>query len=392
MPWNDNSGSGGPWGSGGSNNSNNPWNRKPDPRNNPGGPGGGGNQEPDLEELVRRLQAWLNGQFGGRGPGKGSGGGGGGKSGGGIGLGAIAVGVLFLWVVWPGSGWYQVGPGEAGVVLRFGEYTRTTEAGLRFKLPHPIERVLIEDVTSIRSVTIGDTPQQALMVTRDENIVDISFSVQWQVDPANVRNYLFNVRDQEVMVQAVAESAMREVVGTSDLQPIIGAGRGEVAQRAEEIIQSTLDLYESGIQVVGLQLQEAAPPTDVIAAFQDVISAEQDAERNALQATGYANRIVPEARGDAVRLLEESRGYRDQVVAEAEGQADRFNSIYQEYALAPDVTRRRMYLETMERVLGRSDLIILDQDGGGAVPYLPLDRLGQDRGPRSEAAGSGQGG
>ena len=216
--------------------------------------------------------------------------------------------------------------------------------------------------------------------------------MQWQVDPENVRNYLFNVRDQEAMVRAVAESAMREVVGTSDLQPIIGAGRGEVAERAEDIVQSTLDLYDAGIRVVGLQLQEAAPPTDVIAAFQDVISAEQDAERNALQATGYANRVVPEARGDAVRLLEEARGYRDQVVAEAQGQADRFDSIYAEYAQAPDVTRRRMFLETMERVLGRSELIILDQDGNGAVPYLPLDRLGQNRGQRSDAAGSGQGG
>ena len=200
------------------------------------------------------------------------------------------------------------------------------------------------------------------MVTRDENIVNLSFTVQWQVDPTRVRDYVFNVRDQARMVQTVSESAMREVVGTSDLQPIIGTGRGEVAQRAEEIIQETLNLYEAGIQVVGLQLQEAAPPPEVIAAFQDVISADQDAEANALQATAYANRIVPEARGDAVRLLEESRGYRDQVVAEAQGQADRFNAIYQEYALAPEVTRERMYLETMAQVLGRSDLIILDQD------------------------------
>ncbi|MFW5661986.1 MAG: FtsH protease activity modulator HflK [Oceanicaulis sp.] len=384
MPWNDNSGGGGPWGSGGGNNNNqNPWGQGP---KRPGrGPGGGGN-EPDLEELVRRFQAWLGGAFGGKG-----GRGGRGKGAGGVGIGVILAGVIFLWVAWPGSGWYQVGPGEAGVVLRFGEYSRTTGAGLRFKLPYPVERVMIEDVTNIRGVTIGDTPAESLMVTRDENIVDIGFTVQWQVDPANVRNYLFNVRDQQDMVRAVAESAMREVVGTSDLQPIIGAGRGEVAQRAEEIMQETLNLYEAGIQIVGLQLQEAAPPADVIAAFQDVISAEQDAERNALTATGYANRVVPEARGDAVRLLEEARGYREQVVAEAQGQADRFVSIYQEYALAPDVTRRRMFLETMERVLGRSELIILDQEGG-TVPYLPLDRLGQSRGERSEAAGSGQGG
>ncbi|MCR9129935.1 MAG: FtsH protease activity modulator HflK [Alphaproteobacteria bacterium] len=388
MPWNDNSGGGGPWGSGGgsNNNNNNPWGNGP---NRPGGgrgPGGGGN-EPDLEELVRRFQAWLGGRGGGNngsGGGKGKGGKGGGAIGAVVGLGALVLlGIASV---------YQVGPGEAGVVLRFGEYARTTGAGLQFKLPTPIETVRIEDVTNIRSVTIGNTAQEALMVTRDENIADISFTVQWQVDPANVRAYLFNVRDQQSMVRAVAESAMREVVGTSDLQPIIGQGRGEVAQRAEDIIQSTLDSYEAGIRIVGVQLQEASPPPDVIAAFQDVIAAGQDAERLQLQATAYANRVVPEARGDAVRLLEEARGYRDQVIAEAEGQADRFNAIYAEYAQAPDVTRQRMFLETMERVLGRSELIILDQQGNGAVPYLPLDRLGQTRGTRSDAAGSGQGG
>ncbi len=387
MPWNDNTGGGGPWGSGGgSNNNNNPWGNGQRPGGGRG-PGGGGN-EPDLEELVRRFQAWLGGLGGG---GKGSGGGKGGKGGKGGGAVGVVAGVGAL-VLLAFVSVYQVGPGEAGVVLRFGEYNRTTAAGLRFKLPTPIETVRIEDVTNIRSVTIGNTPQEALMVTRDENIADISFTVQWQVDPANVRSYLFNVRDQQSMVRTLAESAMREVVGTSDLQPIIGAGRGEVAQRTKDIIQSTLNEYEAGIRIIGVQLQEAAPPPDVIAAFQDVIAAGQDAERLQLEATAYANRVVPEARGDAVRLLEESRGYRDQVIAEAEGQADRFNAIYAEYTQAPDVTRQRMFLETMERVLGRSELIILDQQGNGAVPYLPLDRLGQTRGTRSQAAGSGQGG
>ena len=384
MPWNDNAGGGGPWGSGGGGqNNNNPWGRGP---NGPGrGPNGGG-QEPDLEELVRRFQQWL----GGKGP-RGGGRGGSGKGGSGGGVVGV-VGALIVVGVITAASVYQVGPGEAGVVQRFGEYVRTTGAGLRVKLPYPIETVETVNVTEIRSIKIGTTPQEALMVTRDENIVDLSFTVQWQVDPTRVRDYVFNVRDQRAMVQAVSESAMREVVGTSDLQPIIGTGRGEVAQRAEEIIQDTLDLYEAGIQVVGLQLQESAPPEDVIAAFQDVISAEQDAEANALQATAYANRIVPEARGDAVRLLEEARGYRDQVVAEAQGQADRFNAIYDEYAQAPDVTRERMYLETMERVLGRSELLILDQNGNGAVPYLPLDQLGRNRGDANRAAGSGQGG
>jgi membrane protease subunit HflK len=389
MPWNDNSsggGGGGPWGSGGcgNNNGQNPWGRGPNGGGR--GPGGGGGQEPDLDELVRRLQNWFRGLMGGGGGGgRGSKGG---KGGGALGvIAAIGAAVVVLF-----ASVYQVGPGEAGVVLRFGEYERTATPGLRFKLPFPIETVQIEDVTTIRDVTLGDTPQEALMVTRDENIVDISFTVQWQVDPANVRDYLFNVRDQEETVRATAESAMREVVGTSDLQPIIGNGRDEVADRAEQILQETLNSYQAGIRIVGLNLQESSPPGEVIAAFQDVISAAQDAERNALEATAYANRVVPEARGDAVRLLEEARAYREQVVAEAEGQADRFNSIYTEYAVAPEVTRQRMFLETMERVLGRSELIILDQSGNGAVPYLPLDRLGERRGPASQAAGSGQGG
>ncbi len=393
MPWNNNSSGngGGPWGSGGgsNNNGNNPWG------NGSGGgggrgPGGGGGQEPDLDELVRRLQSWLRGSMGGGG---GSGGSKGGKGGGGgifgviIGAGAL-IAVLLASV-------YQIGPGEAGVVQRFGEFDRTTGPGLRIKLPYPIETVQIEDVLQIRDITIGaNSPQEGLMVTRDENIVDISFTVQWQIDSARVEDYVFNVRNQAIMVRAIAESAMREVVGTSDLEPIITGGRDEVAQRAEEILQQTLDNYEAGIAIVALNLQEASPPGNVIEAFQDVISADQDAERNALEATAYANRIVPEARGDAVRLLEEARAYREQVVAEAEGQAARFNSIYAEYVLAPEVTRQRMFLETMERVLGRSDLMIFDQSGAGngAVPYLSLDTLGRSRGPVSEAAGSGQGG
>ncbi|GGE50562.1 protease modulator HflK [Marinicauda pacifica] len=381
MPWNDNTGGGsnGPWGSGGRKNDNNPWGRGPG-GNRGRGPAG----EPDLEDLIRQLQDRLKGLFGGGKGGKG------GKGGGLVGL--IVIGVALLAVIVASV--YQIGPGEAGVVTRFGDYSRTTGSGLRFKLPYPIETVEIVDVEQIRTVTIGETPAEGLMVTRDENIVDLSFTVQWQVDPANVQAFVFNVRDPASMVQTVAESAMREVVGTSDLQPIIGAGRGEVADRADQIMQETFDLYASGIRIVGLQLQEAAPPGDVIAAFQDVISAEQDAERNALEATAYANQIVPEARGTAVGLLEEARGYRDQVIAVSQGQADRFDAIYEEYRQAPDVTRRRMFLETMERVLGRSELIILDQqgEGNGAVPYLPLDQLGRNRGARTTAQGSGQGG
>lgn len=394
MPWNDNSGGGGgPWGSGGGGNNNNPWGSGPR-RPGGGGQGGPGN-EPDLEELIRRLQRKLNGMFGGRGGGGGSGSGGGKGSGGLIGLVLLIAGVA--WLVWPGNFYYIVGADQAGVVLRFGEYARTTGSGPHPKLPYPVETVMLPEVTTTNSVQVGATDAESLMITRDENIVDVDFVVQWRVDlsyPEGVRDFLFNVRDPEGTVKAVAESAMREVVGTSELIPIITTGRAEAANRAREIIQETLNSYQAGIRILEVQLSESSAPAAVIDAFRDVDRARQDAERVQLEARREANRVVPEARGDAARLLEEARGYRDQVVAQAEGEAARFNSIYQEYAQAPDVTRRRMFLETMERVLGRSELIILDQngEGQGAVPYLPLDQLGRNRGARSEAAGSGQGG
>ncbi|MGP1274807.1 MAG: FtsH protease activity modulator HflK [Caulobacterales bacterium] len=388
MPWNDNAGGGGgPWGSGGgrrgNNNNQNPWGQGPNGgRRGPGNGQGGG--EPDLEQFVAQLQARIRRMFGGSG---------GGKSSGGPGLGLIAAGIFFVWLAWPGSAWYVVGPQQAGVVLRFGEYVRTTGAGLQFKLPVPFETVLLPEVTTTNEVAVGSTPQEALMLTRDENIVEIDFVVQWRVDltyPEGVRDFLFNVRDPQGTVKAVAESAMREVVGTTELQPIITQGRTEVARRARQIIQDTLASYDSGIQVLEVQLREASAPASVIDAFRDVDAARQDAERAALQATAHANQVVPEARGDAVRLLEEARGYRESVIAEAEGQASRFNQIYAEYRLAPDVTRRRIFLETMEQVLGRSELIILDQNGAGsgAVPYLPLDQLGGNRSPARTQSGS----
>lgn len=388
MPWNDNAGGGGgPWGSGGgrrgNNNNQNPWGQGPNGgRRGPGNGQGGG--EPDLEQFIAQLQARIRRMFGGSG---------GGKSSGGPGLGLIAAGIFFVWLAWPGSAWYVVGPQQAGVVLRFGEYVRTTGAGLQFKLPVPFETVLLPEVTTTNEVAVGSTPQEALMLTRDENIVEIDFVVQWRVDltyPEGVRDFLFNVRDPQGTVKAVAESAMREVVGTTELQPIITQGRTEVARRARQIIQDTLASYDSGIQVLEVQLREASAPASVIDAFRDVDAARQDAERAALQATAHANQVVPEARGDAVRLLEEARGYRESVIAEAEGQASRFNQIYAEYRLAPDVTRRRIFLETMEQVLGRSELIILDQNGAGsgAVPYLPLDQLGGNRSPARTQSGS----
>lgn len=394
MPWNDNSGgggSGGPWGNGssggGGNRNNNPWGR-------PGGQGGGGNnnqEPPDLDELVERMQASIARMFGGGGNRRSGGGSSGGSGGGGrsslVGTLVVALIVGFAIIIWPGRSVYTVEPEEAGVVMRFGNYVRTTDPGLHFKLPWPIETVELPLVTETHTIEIGSNNRaESEMLTRDENIVDIAFTVQWRVDlsnPDGIRDYVFNVRDPEATVRAVAESAIREVVGTSDLQPIITTARAEVSQRTRDVMQQTLDEYDAGIQVLQVNLQRSQAPQSVIDAFRDVDAAAQDAERARLNATAYANEILPRARGTAARLVQEAEAYRDSVIAEAQGQADRFVAVYEEYAQAPEVTRRRMYLETMEDVLGHSELIILDQEGG-AVPYLPLDQLGRQRGEANQ--------
>ncbi len=389
MPWNDNAGGGGgPWGSGsgGGDRNNNPWGRGPGGGNGRR-PGGGGDQ-PDLDEIVRNFQNRLKRLFGG-----GRGGKGGSGKGGGIGAGAIAAIAAVVWV--GATGWYVVGPSEAGVVLRFGEYARTATPGFKLKLPYPIETVLKPEVTTTNSISLGSTERESLMLTRDENIVDLGFTVQWRVDtsyPDGVRDFLFNVRDVTGTIRAVAESSIREVAGTSDLGSIITGGRVEVSQRTLEVMQETLDEYEAGVRVLNVNLQRAQAPGAVIEAFRDVDAAAQDAERARLQATAYANSVIPRARGEAAQLTESAQAYRDSVIAEAQGQADRFTSIYDEYIQAPDVTRRRMYLETMERVLGRSDLIVLDQDGAGAIPYLPLDQLGRNRVPLAQQDNTSAGG
>ena len=375
MPWNDNTGGGGgPRGSGG-NNGQNPWGQRP---SGGGGGGNGGQEPPDLDEVVRQMQGQLRGMFGGGG-GSGSGGAKGGK-GGGIGFSLIIIVMIAIWIGTPGSGWYQVGPNENGVVLRFGEYSRTSGPGVHFKFPTPFEQVLLPEVTTTNTITIGGG-SAGQMLTRDENIVDIDFAVQWRVDlsyPDGVRDYLFNVRDPNKTVHDVAESAMREVIGTSDLQFIIGQGRGEISQRTEELVQTTLNEYNAGIRVLQINLQTAQAPASVIDAFRDVDVAEQDAERARLEATARANQVIPGARGDAAIMTQAAEAYRESVIARADGEADRFVAVYNEYALAPEVTRRRMYLETMEQILQRSELTVLDGDAG-AVPYLPLNELGRNR-------------
>lgn len=388
MPWNDNSNNGGgPWGSssggsGGGRGPKNPWGSPP-----PGGGGGGGQKPPDFEKAFRDARERF-GRFGG-----------GGKRGG---L-AIIVFIVVALVAWSLTGVYFVQAQEEGVVLRFGEYDRTTPPGLNYHLPWPVERVYTPEVTRQKRVDVGftgegnaaadDLPSESLMLTGDENIVDIDFSVFWVISDA--KNYLFNVEDPDETVKAVAESAMREVVGNNQLEPIITRGRQVVEQDVRQVMQTTLDEYGAGVTIRQVQLQKADPPGPVIDAFRDVVNAGQDAETAINEATAYQNRIIPEARGTAARIVQEAEAYRQQVVAEANGAAQRFTSILQEYAQAPEVTRQRLYLETMEKVLSKSDKVFLDEEGGeNVVPYLPLNELTRQRNNQNqtEVPSNGSGG
>src|SRR6202521_6041949 len=354
MPWSNQGG--GPWGSG-----KGPWGS---------GPQSSGPNPPDLEELLRRSQDKLRtvlpgGSFGGRG------------------LALIGVAVRALWGF---SGFFRVEPDELGVVLRFGKYVRDVQPGLNYHLPYPIESALTQKALRVnkidvgmrlvddirRGTTIREAPEESLMLTGDENIVDVEFSVFWLVKPGGVSDYLFNIQHPEGTVTAVAESAMREVIGRSQIQPILTGARQTIEFGVVDLMQKTLDYYGAGIQVTQVQLQKVDPPAQVIDSFRDVQAARSDAERAQNEAQTYANRVVPEARGRASQVLQAAEAYREQTVAEAKGQTSRYVSIYDQYKKAPEVTRRRMYLETMERVFGGMDKVILDPKGTGIVPYLPL--------------------
>src|SRR5690606_25635360 len=296
--------------------------------------------------------------------------------------------------VWMLSGFYRVNTDEQGVVLRFGKFVQLTQPGLNYHWPYPIETALTPKVTRVNRIDIGirlledprrggtaarDVPQESLMLTGDENIVDVQFSVFWVI--ANAADYLFNVQQPEGTIKSVAESAMREEIGRNQIQPILTGARQAIETSVQDLIQKTLDSYQSGIQITQVQLQKVDPPQQVIDAFRDVQAARADAERLQNEAQTYANRVVPEARGDAARVIQAAEAYRERVVFDASGQAARFVKIYDEYAKAPEVTRRRMYLETMERVFDGIDKIIVDpataKNGSGVVPYLPLGELGR---------------
>jgi membrane protease subunit HflK len=368
--------SGGPWGGGGGSGGNGGG-------RGPYGGGGRGpdnrdNQIPEIDELMKKGQERLRVLMGGRGGGSGGAGNDGGD-GPGLTKGTVLLGVLGLVGLWAFASFYTVRPEEQSVVLFLGEYASTGNPGLNFA-PWPLVTYEVVNVTSERTENVGGgrAGNDGLMLTTDANIVDIEFQVVWNInDPAKL---LFNIRDPQLTVQAVSESVMREIIAASNLAPILNRDRGLIADTAREGIQATLNEYDSGITVVRVNLESADPPREVIDSFREVQAAEQERDRLERQADAYANRVVAEARGEAAQVLEEAEGYRARVVNEAIGQASRFSAVLEEYVKAPEVTRRRLYLETMENVLGNVDKIILDQslsgsENGGVVPYLPLNEL-----------------
>lgn len=362
---------GGPWGGGGRGGGD-------DEDGNRGGRRPNEPQLPEIDQIVKKGQEQLRVLMGGRGGGGRKNGGGGGGEGPQLTRGTVGLGLLALAGLWAFASFYTVKPEEQSVELFLGEYSSTGNPGLNFA-PWPlvtaevipVTREQIEDI----GVAQGTRGESGLMLTTDANIIDIDFQVVWNInDPAK---YLFNLRDPQQTVRAVAESAMREIIAASQLSPILNRDRGIIADRAHELIQSTLDGYDSGMNVVRVNLDKADPPREVIDAFRDVQAAEQERDRLQREADAYANRVLAGARGESARVLEDAEAYRARVVNEAEGDASRFLAVLSEYRTAPEVTRKRMYLETMEVVLGRVNKVIIDENssGQGVVPYLPLNEL-----------------
>jgi membrane protease subunit HflK len=375
MPWKNQGGS--PWGPG----PKGPWGS---------GPQSSGPNPSDLEDLLRRGQDKLQqllpgGHFSGMG---------------------IALALVAALAIWGLSGFFRVQSEELGVVLRFGKHVRTVQPGLNYHLPYPIETVMLPKALRVSTLNIGmtlmddparrgrtmrDVPEESLMLTGDENIVDVDFTVLWRIKPDGVGDFLFNIQNPEGTVKAVAESAMREVIGRSNIQPILTGARNTTEAAVHELMQKTLDSYGAGILIQQVQMQKVDPPQQVIDSFRDVQAARADLERLQNEAQTYANRVVPDAKGRAAQILQGAEGYKEQAVAEAKGQTARFLKVYDEYKKAPDVTRERIYLETMERVLGNADKLVLDQGASssspGVVPYLPLNELGRRTPPATQQQG-----
>jgi len=376
MPWSNNSG--GPWGGGGNDNrggggggGQNPWGRGT-------GGGGGGPTPPDVEKMVRdgqeKLKSMLPKGFGGKG---------------------IAL-VAFLVVgLWMASGFYQVDSNEQGVTLVFGKYWDKTDPGLHWNLPSPIGEVLRPRVTEVNQEQIGfeaagsitrstiarAVPEESLMLTGDENIIDIQAVVFWQI--AEAEKFLFNVRNPQLTVRSAAEAAIREVIGKVEFEFARTQGRGEVAGQIQSLVQSILDEYQAGIAITNVQLQKVDPPDQVIDAFRDVQAANADKERAINEAIAYRNVVTQGAEGQAQQIIRASEAYKEERIAQSTGDSQRFLSIYEEYAKAKDITKRRIYLQTMEEILGDMDKVLIEGLGGdggsGVLPYLPLDKLTEGR-------------
>ena len=343
------------WNEPGGNGDKDPWGNKRGNRGNQG--------PPDLDEVFKNLQKKFGSLFGGKG--RRSGGGGTGISGGGFGIGVVIVILLVFWIA---TGFYKVEEAERAVVLRFGKHVETTQRGLHWHLPIPIESVEKVDVTKVYTIPINST-----MLTQDENIVDILGTVQYQID--NAEKYLFNVRHPEISLTQVTESALRESIGRSKMDYVITEGRGEIAIQVRGIIQGIVNNYQTGLTIFKVNIQNAKPPEAVKDAFDDVTQAREDEERFKNEAEAYRNEVLPNARGASARMREEADAYKNEVIARAEGEAERFEQLLKEYNKAPQITRERLYLDMMESVLSNSSKVMVDVEGGNNLLYLPLDKL-----------------
>jgi membrane protease subunit HflK len=337
------------------------WNEPGGGNNKPKNPWGGGDQgPPDLDEALKKLQDKLGGLFGGRG----SSGGGGSAGVSGAMLGVFVAGALLVWGL---MGFYQIDQQERGVVLRFGKYLETVQPGLQWNPP------LIDEVTTVNTTKVRAASLREIMLTQDENIVEVKLSVQYVIDdPAK---FVLKVRDPERSLQHASQSALRHVVGGTSMDRVLTGGRAQIAIDVKSRLQDYINLYETGILISQVTVDESKPPTQVQAAFDDVIKAREDEERVKNEAEAYANGIVPEARGGAQRQIEEASAYREEVIANAEGEAERFNKLLAEYRKAPEVTRERLYLDAVQEVYTNTSKVMVDVEGGNNVMYLPLDKL-----------------
>lgn len=353
------------------------WNEPGGDKKDPWSGRGGQKGPPDLDEAIRSLQEKLSGFFGG--------GNEGGESSSGIpplkSLGFLIVGAAVIWGL---SGFYIIDEGTHGVETRFGKYVATTQSGLNWHFPAPIEQVDIVDVKQQRYIevgyrsggneqVVGSVPKEALMLTKDENIVDVRLAVQYQVKDA--KDFVFNVVNPAATLKQVTESAQRGVVGSSTMDFVLTEGRSEVVAQIKKEIQDVMDTYKSGILITSVNLQDAQPPEQVQNAFEDAIKAREDEQRLINEAEAYSNDVVPKARGSAARKMQEAEGYKEQVIARAEGESNRFSKLLAEYTKSPDVTRKRLYIESMESILGETNTVMIDVKGSNNMLYLPLDKM-----------------